>query len=236
MPASPRILVIEDDRNLLLALTMCLKRAGFRVIEARDGEQGIKLALHEQPDLLLLDVMLPGISGFTVAGELRRVSFDRPILMLTGQSHVEDRVAGLGAGADDYLTKPFDERELLARIHALLRRQQRPHATPASVALDDVVIDFEKRVATKAGAALALTKTEFALLELLAKNAGRPVSKKTILDAVWNYTRTPDTRTVDTHVWRLRKKIGDSGTQPRWITRVAGQGYCLMLPQPARED
>jgi DNA-binding response OmpR family regulator len=223
----PRILLVEDERALRTLITRCLEQAGFRVVQARDGDEGLEFAMGEAPDLVLLDVMLPGRSGIEVCRELRRLHFLPPILILTARSTVEDRVTGLEAGADDYLAKPFDDRELLARVAALLRRRERLEEAPKLLELGDVRVDFQERTATVAGAPVALTKTEFALLELLAKNPGRPVSRKTILDVVWSYARTPDTRTVDTHIWRLRKKLGDRGITPRVIRHIAGQGYAL---------
>lgn len=224
----PRILVIEDDRALLRTIHLVLSRSNYRVIEATDAHAGIQLATTELPDLVILDVGLPDFAGTELCDRLRRGHFEAPILMVTGLHDVEHRVRGLESGADDYLTKPFDERELLARVAALLRRRERVADTsPRWVRCGDVEMDFELRQAVKAGKPLRLTKTEFALLELLARQHGRPLTRKTILDTIWNYSRTPDTRTVDTHVWRLRKKLGDAGADPRWLQLVAGQGYCL---------
>lgn len=224
---SPRVLLIEDDRALLQAIKFCLRAHNLRVIATSYGREGLDLAIRERPDLVVLDLLLPDMGGLEVCRELRSLHFDAPILMVTGLRPVEDRVAGLGAGADDYLLKPFDERELVARVDALLRRSRRAEAHVRCIVLGDRRVDFESRTATRGGAPLALTKTEFALLELLARARGRPVAQRDILHAIWGYSRTPETRTVDTHIWRLRKKLGDSGTDPRWLKLVPGQGYRL---------
>lgn len=225
---SARILFVEDDRELIRMIALCLKRHGFRALQASTGEAGLDLVRQEQPDLVILDVGLPGISGLEVCAHLRKAGFDRPILMLTSRNEIDDRVAGLEAGADDYLAKPFAVREFVARIQALLRRRER-RARPSTLHLGDVQVDLAARRASRAGEALALTKTEFALLDILLRHAGEPISRERMLDEVWGYTRFPTTRTIDTHIWRLRKKLGDDGAAPRWLKLVHGQGYCLEL-------
>jgi DNA-binding response OmpR family regulator len=229
MSLQPRILVVEDDRALNLTIEICLKRNGYRVMLASDGEMGFELARSEQPDLVVLDVMLPRANGVEVCQRLRQIHFEAPILMLTGKVELEDRVNGLNAGADDYLAKPFEPKELLARINALLRRFRRTEERRTEIELGDVRVDLVNKTATRAGEPLALTKTEYSLLELLARSPGKPVSRENMLDVVWGYTRFPTTRTIDTHIWRLRKKLGDDGDAPRWIKPIHGQGYCLML-------
>jgi two-component system response regulator MprA len=228
MPAThPRILIVDDERGVRLILERYLKLAGYRVLQADDGETGLNMALQERPDLLVLDVTLPRLDGIAICTRLRQLAFESPILMLTGRSMVQHRVNGLNAGADDYLAKPFASDEFLARVNALLRRQHRATARPAVLELGDVQIDFVEKTANRAGHPLPLTKTEYALLECLAVNRGKPVSRENMLDVVWGYTRIPNTRTVDTHIWRLRKKIGDDGESPRWVKLVQGRGYCL---------
>ncbi len=222
-----RILIVDDDPQLLFVVRVALERQGYRVFEAPDGKAGLDLALTERPDLLVLDIDMPGLTGIEVCQELRRLHFEAPILMLTGRTLLDDKVTGLNAGADDYLAKPFEPREFLARVQALVRRHHRTTEQPAILVFDQLVIDLRRRAAHQAGKPIEFTKTEFAILELLAKSPGRPVSRETLLDIVWGYTRFPNTRTVDTHVWRLRKKIGDGGDEPRWIKRVHGQGYLL---------
>lgn len=227
MSLQPRILVVEDDRALNLTIEITLKHNGYRVILASDGEMGFEMARTEQPDLIILDVMLPRATGVEICKRLRDMNFEAPILMLTGKIELDDRVTGLNAGADDYLAKPFEPKELLARINALLRR--RKIATrPTVLELGDIRVDLAGKTATRAGQPLALTKTEYALLDLLSRHQGKPVSRENMLDVVWGYTRFPTTRTIDTHIWRLRKKLGDDGDSPRWIKPIHGQGYCLM--------
>lgn len=224
---SPRLLIVDDDHQLLFTIRLTLERQGYRVIEAVDGKVGLELALSERPDLVILDLDMPGLNGMEVCRHLRRLHFAAPILMLTGRVLLEAKVAGLYAGADDYLTKPFEPREFLARVNALLRRHQREAQTGLVLELDAVRINLADRSATRLGQPLTLTKTEYAILELLARNRGRPVSREMLLDVVWGYTRYPNTRTVDTHIWRLRKKLEGKSEAPRWIQRVQGEGYRL---------
>lgn len=225
----PRILVVDDEKAMRASISQCLQAAGYRVLEAADGAQGIDILSKEKPALIVLDVMMPNLTGLEMVAEVRRLGLAIPVLMLTTRNEIAEKVDGLNAGADDYLGKPFDRRELLARVQALLRR----HTTAQTVQMisllrfGDVEIDLEKRTATKGQLQVPLTRTEFALLELLAKNMGTPVSRDHILDVVWGYTYFPSTRTVDTHIWRLRKKIGDNGEAPRWLKKAQGEGYIL---------
>lgn len=230
MSSQPRILVVEDDRGVIQAIELALKDRGYRVMFAMDGKIGLETALRERPDLVILDVGLPTLDGVDVCRQLRQLQFDTPILMLTTKALVEDRVTGLNAGADDYLAKPFALAELYARINALLRRR-RKEERPSVIEFGDVRVDFGQKSATRAGKPLALTKTEYALLDLLARHAGQPVSRESMLDVVWGYTRFPTTRTIDTHIWRLRKKLGDDGDEPKWLRPVHGQGYCLRVSE-----
>jgi len=229
MSDSFRILVVEDEPGMLTTVKLCLSGAGYRVLEAADGARGVQMAIEEKPDLILLDVNLPKVNGFDACAELRRQNFDRPILMLTTRTEIPDRVKGLSAGADDYLAKPFDGRELVARIHALLRRFQRDQPVVRVLKLGDITIDLAQQTATRAGEPLRLTQTEYGLLGLLAETPGKPVSREQMLAGIWGYTYLPNTRTVDTHIWRLRKKLGDDGEDPRWIKNAAGKGYLLAV-------
>jgi DNA-binding response OmpR family regulator len=225
-----RVLVIEDELPMRTALEDVLAGEGYRVLTAADGESGLKRALEEKPDLILLDVMMPRLDGYAVCAELRRLSRPAPILMLTAKGQVEDRVTGLDAGADDYLVKPFSTQELLARARALLRRARRQGRTPAKLKLGEVEIDLARQSALRAGKPLHLTAKEFAILRLMAETPGEPVSRERFLDAVWGYTAFPTTRTVDNHLASLRGKIEPDPDSPRWLLTVHGIGYKLELP------
>jgi two-component system, OmpR family, response regulator MprA len=229
MKLLPRILVVDDERPMRASICQCLQAEGYRVLEASDGAQGLEMITKEKPELIVLDVMMPNLTGIEVVAAVRRLGLNTPVLMLTTRNEVPQKVEGLDAGADDYLGKPFDRRELLARVQSLLRRQSASRTADAISVLrfGDVVVDLGKRTASSGKTALPLTRTEFALLELLAKHMGTPVARDMILDVVWGYTYFPSTRTVDTHIWRLRKKIGDNGEEPRWLKKVQGEGYVL---------
>ena len=224
-----RILIIEDERAMRTALEDCLAAAGYRVLSAADGESGLKRALEETPDLLVLDVMMPRLDGFALAAELRRLGRTVPILMLTAKGQVGDRVRGLDAGADDYLVKPFSTDELLARVRALLRRLQRGSTSPERLVLGDVVVDLVRQTATRGKRPLHLTAKEFSMLRLLSEEPGMPVSRERFLDVVWGCNAFPTTRTVDTHIAGLRAKLEPSPEEPRWIRTVHGVGYKLVL-------
>ncbi len=219
-----RVLVIEDELPMRTALADALEAAGFRVLTASDGESGLKRALEESPDLVLLDVMMPRLDGFAVAAELRRLGGAMGILMLTAKGQVEDRVRGLDHGADDYLVKPFSTGELLARVRALLRRVRRDDGSvPTRLAWADVVVDFARMEVTRGDAPVHLTAKEFALLRLLVEAEGEVVTRERCLDVVWGVTAFPTTRTVDTHMASLRSKLGPDAA-PR-IRTVHGVGY-----------
>ncbi len=218
-----------------MALEDILKAAGYRVLTAADGEAGMALAAGEKPDLILLDIMMPKLDGLAVCGELRRQALDVPVLMLTARGQVEDRVAGLDTGADDYLVKPFSTDELLARVRALIRRAQQKDETPDSLTLGDVVIDLVKQTARRGRNVLHLTAREYAMLRLLAQSRGEPVTRERFLDVVWGYTAFPTTRTVDMHIAALRAKIEVDADNPRWITTVHGVGYRLELSPASSE-
>ena len=219
-----RILIIEDERPMRTALADTLADEGYRPLTASDGDSGLRRALDDDPDLILLDVMMPGRSGYSVAAELRRLGKRAPILMLTAKGQVEDRVDGLDAGADDYLVKPFATRELLARVRALLRRNHLDQGVPECLQLGAATIDFGKQIATRDGVPLTLTAKEFAVLRLLAERAGRPVTRDEFLDIAWGYTAFPTTRTVDNHIAALRTKLNTD--QIKTVYRV---GYKLEI-------
>lgn len=222
-----RILIVEDELAMRTALKDCLEAEDYRVIQASDGESGLKRALEEKPDLILLDIMMPRLDGYAVCAELRRVGNPVPVLMLTAKGQVDDRVAGLDAGADDYLVKPFSTDELLARVRALLRRTQRHSRAVSTLALGDAKIDLVKQTAARGRKQLHLTAKEFAMLRLLAESPGEPVSRERFLDVVWGYGSFPTTRTVDNHIASLRAKLEADAEKPRWIKTVHGVGYKL---------
>lgn len=228
-----RILVVEDEMPMRNVLKNTLERQGYRVLLAADGEEGLARALKESPDLILLDVMMPRLSGFEVCAELRRLAQTMPILMLTAKGGVDDKVKGLDAGADDYLAKPFNRDELLARVRALLRRIERKARELKTVVLGDVKIDFVQQRAWKAGEPLALTAKEVSMLRLLLDTPGEPVSRERFLDVVWGYTAFPITRTVDKHIVSLRQKIEKDPDRPKWIKTVHGVGYRMEAPDAA---
>jgi DNA-binding response OmpR family regulator len=223
-----RILIVEDEAAMRRGLEDVLAAEGYRVLTAADGEKGLEKAITEKPDLVLLDIMMPRLDGYAVCEELRRLAHRVPILMLTAKGQVEDRVAGLDAGADDYLVKPFSTDELLARVRALLRRMQRQTDTPARLELGDIRIDLARQTARKGKKELHLTAKEFAMLRLLAEAGGEPVSREKFLDVVWGYTAFPTTRTVDNHMASLRAKIERNPDEPRWLKTVHGVGYRLV--------
>ena len=222
-----RILVIEDELPMRTALADALTAEGYRVLVAAEGDSGLRRALEEKPDLILLDLMMPRLDGFAVCAELRRLAIAVPILMLTAKGQVEDRVQGLDAGADDYLVKPFSTDELLARVRAQLRRSRRQGSAPARLKFGPVEIDLARQTARAGAKTLHLTPKEFAMLRLLAESPGLPVSRERFLDVVWGYTAFPTTRTVDTHIASLRAKIEPDPDAPRWLLTVHGVGYKL---------
>ena len=224
-----RILVIEDETPMRTALADLLTGEGYRALTAADGESGLERALAEKPDLILLDVMMPRLDGFAVCAELRRLANDVPVLMLTAKGQIDDRVAGLDAGADDYLVKPFSTEELLARVRALLRRVERKTKSPVKLKLGEVEIDLARQAAARGKKEIHLTAKEFAMLRLLAEAEGEPVTREKFLDVVWGYTTFPTTRTVDNHVASLRAKLEKNPDSPRWIKTVHGVGYKLDL-------
>ncbi len=227
-----KVLVVEDDRNLLEVLRYNLAKEGFEVLTASDGAQGLETARSNSPDLIILDVMLPKLDGYEVCRILRKET-NVPILMLTARIEETDRVVGLEVGADDYLTKPFSMRELMARIRAMLRRvdMMRSEATaamePASppLKLADLEIDTARHRVSRGGANIELSRMEFSLLEFLARNHGQVFSRDHLLERVWGYDYTGDTRTVDVHMSWLRRKIEADPAHPRHLLTVRGVGY-----------
>ena len=224
------LLFIEDDDQIRLALTMALEDEGYRVREAPDGATGLQSFAEHEADLVLLDLRLPDMSGFDVCRALRAKSIV-PIIIITAQTDTYDMVAGLEAGADDYVTKPIVPKELAARIRALLRRvqlQESSAASPRAARLGDVELRREQGIVLKSGSEVSLTKTEFRLLCEFADHAGAVLSRDQLLERVWGYEYLGDSRLVDAHVRRLRVKIEDHPDEPRLIVTVRGLGYRLV--------
>ena len=220
-----RILVVEDDAAILRGLSDNLRLESHEVVTATDGETAYKLLLEGNPDLVILDVMLPRLGGYELCRRLRSEGSTVPILMLTARGEESDRVHGLDLGADDYVTKPFSLRELLARVRALLRRAHPPLSLPDEARFGDVVVDFRRYEARRNDASLKLTRKEFGTLRLLVARAGEVVTRSDLLEEVWEYTNYPTTRTVDNHVASLRAKIESDASNPRHLLTVHGVGY-----------
>ncbi len=223
----PKVLVVEDEESLLFTLAHNLKREGYQVLTAARGDDGLRLAREKQPDLIVLDVMLPGIDGIQVCRMLRRDS-DVPIIMLTALGGEGDRVAGLDTGADDYLAKPFGMRELMARIRALLRRsgpRAVPDQGPSVIISGDLTLDRERREVTRGGRLVRMKPKEFELLLFFAQHPGKVFTREQILDEVWGYDFYGGPRTVDVHVRWLRQKIEDDPANPSRLRTIRGSGY-----------
>jgi two-component system alkaline phosphatase synthesis response regulator PhoP len=223
---SKRILLVEDEPGLVLTLTDRLSKEGFAVESARDGDTGLERAAGESFDLIILDVMLPRKNGFDICRDLRQQGVRTPVIMLTARGQVVDKVVGLKLGADDYVTKPFEMMELLARIEALLRR-----APAAAVVSGDVYqfgpvrVDFRKAEVTRAGATVELSAREFQLLRYFIEHRGNAITREELLNEVWGYNFMPSTRTVDVHIAWLRQKVEPNPRHPQFILTVHGLGY-----------
>ena len=223
------ILVIEDDPAILRGLADNLKFESYAVITAANGEAGLDAALRQKPDLIILDLMLPRLSGYEVCRKLRAAGNPVPIIMLTARGEETDRVLGLDLGADDYVTKPFSVREVLARVRSLLRRVQPARAPmPDELQFGDVAVDFRSYEATRAGKPLEMTRKEFGVLRFLASRAGEVVTREELLNEVWGYENYPTTRTVDNHIAGLRAKIERDPAEPEFLRTVHGVGYKFM--------
>jgi two-component system alkaline phosphatase synthesis response regulator PhoP len=219
------VLIVEDDQVMTIALRDGLESEGYTVAVAGDGEAGLRLALEQEFDLVILDVMLPKLSGFDVCRKLRDAGSQIPVIMLTARSLEVEKVLGLKIGADDYVTKPFSLMELIARIEPVLRRTLKKIETIERYQFGDVFIDFKKHEATKGGAALELSPREFKILKCLIEHRGEVVSRDQLLDEVWSYDSFPLTRTVDTHIAKVRQKIETTPNNPRFLITVHGLGY-----------
>jgi len=225
-----KILIVEDDRNLLDTLKYNLRKEGYKVITAVDGAEALDVARREKPDLIVLDIMLPKMSGFEVCRILRR-EMTVPILMLTAKTDETDKIVGLEIGADDYMTKPFSLRELLARVRAMLRRakmvEMQPGPREVLLKVGDIEVDIARHKASKGATLLELTPKEFDLLAFLARNRGFVFSREQLLEKVWGYDFAGDTRTVDVHISWLRQKIETDPNNPKHLVTVRGTGYKL---------
>jgi two-component system alkaline phosphatase synthesis response regulator PhoP len=223
-----RILIVEDEPGLVIALTDCLSGEGYQVESAGDGESGFTRAARESFDVILLDLMLPRRGGFDVCRDLRQKGIQTPILMLTARGQMTDKVVGLKIGADDYLTKPFDMPELLARIEALLRRSPAsspPDASSETYSFGEISINFRCTEARRNGDILELSAREFKLLQYFIEHRGTTISRDDLLNQVWGYDAMPTTRTIDVHVAQLRQKIETNPHEPQFILTIYGFGY-----------
>lgn len=220
-----RILVVEDEKPIAEILKFNLEREGYKVVQAFNGQEALAVARQAHPDLVILDLMLPKLDGFAVCRELRRISMI-PIIMLTAKAEELDKVLGLELGADDYVTKPFSPRELLARVKALLRRASAPPLPgPREIRSGELAINLDRYQVTKGPRTLDLTFREFELLKYLALHSGQVFSREVLLEKVWGYEYFGDSRTVDVTVRRLREKIEDDPSNPRYVQTRRGVGY-----------
>lgn len=226
-----KILVVDDEYHIVELVKFNLESNGYTVVEASDGSEALSKAKEESPDLILLDIMLPIIDGTEVCKKLKSdISTESiPIIMLTAKSDEMDKIIGLEIGADDYMTKPFSVRELLARIKAVLRRRtdSKIKSIDKIIRVNDIVIDEDKHEVLKYGEKLDLTLKEFELLNILAKNRGKVLSRNYLLDEIWGYDYFGETRTVDVHIRHLRKKVEDDDKNPKYIETIRGVGYKL---------
>ena len=224
------ILVVDDEPQIVEVVQDYLKQAGYRVLAARDGQTALTLARHERPDLIVLDLMLPGgMDGLEVCRRLRRdpALADVPIIMLTARIAEADRLIGLALGADDYVTKPFSPREVVARVRAVLRRALGHAESTSVVRIRDLAVDLANRSVTVAGEPVPLTPTEFDLLAVMARNPGRPFTRAQLMDLVYDVAYAGYDRAIDSHVKNLRRKIEPDPREPRYVLTVYGVGYKL---------
>ncbi len=224
-----RVLLVEDDARIRGSVRLGLEDEGWDVVEAPSGEDALIAMTQAEPDVVLVDLMLPGMSGFEVCRQIRRVSAVG-LIMVTARADTHDVVAGLEAGADDYVTKPFEPKELAARIRALLRRGQREGPASASISLGDVEINAAEATVRVRGEEVHLTRTEFQLLNVLAEHRGQVLSREQLLERVWGYGYFGDARLVDVHVRRLRTKIELDSASPQVLLTIRGMGYKIVAP------
>lgn len=224
-----KILIVDDEKNIVEIIKHNLKKEGFTIIEAYDGEQGLEMGINENPDLILLDIMLPKMDGFAVCRKLRQQSINTPIIMLTAREEEVDKVLGLELGADDYITKPFSQRELLARIKANLRRfdvdELSPNKTSGTIKCSDLAIDIDRYEVIRDDTVIELTLREFELVKFLAQHQGQIFTRENLLEKVWGYEYYGDVRTVDVTVRRIREKLEREPSNPQYILTKRGVGY-----------
>lgn len=226
-----KILIVDDEPSILTLLTYNIEHAGYETDHAIDGVEAVDKALKEEYDLIVLDLMLPKMDGMEVCNHLRNKQIDTPILMLTARNEEANKILGLGLGADDYLTKPFSPKEVIARIKAILRRTNRSQAKEyQTIKIGDLFIYPEKHEAKLCGNVLSFTRKEFELLLYLAKHIGKVISRDDLLTEVWNYDFAGDTRIVDVHISRVREKIEINTKKPIYIKTIRGLGYKLEEP------
>jgi two-component system, OmpR family, alkaline phosphatase synthesis response regulator PhoP len=224
-PGGEKVLIVEDDRSLREGLAMNLKASGYGVVVAADGNEGLRLAFDAAPDLIVLDIMLPALNGLEILSELRRQQVQTPVLILSARDQLPDKLEGFGLGADDYIAKPFDLRELLARIDAALRRKRLQARELQRVQFADVVVDFQARTVVRAGQDVATTPHEFDLLALLVRNPRKAFSREQILREAWGFEYEGTARTVDNFVVSLRQKLEQDPQDPRYLVTVRTVGY-----------
>lgn len=230
-PAKPRLLIIEDEESILEGLTDVFVYHGYEVETAREGTSGLEMALEGGYHLVLLDLMLPGLDGFSVCNKIREVDRHLPIIMLTAKTSEEDIIKGLKLGADDYIPKPFSVGQLLARVEAVLRRSGKLHEDMKAFKLGEWVIHPERLVGTRDGEEILLTRRELEILVYLSTHALRPVSRQELLKEVWGYANVNflETRTVDIHIAKLRRKIESDASRPELLVTVRGEGYQMKV-------
>jgi len=225
-----RVLVVDDEPNIRRIVTSYLRADGFEVTEAPDGEEALAVFSRVRPDLVVLDVMMPGRDGIEILRELRRMS-DVYVILLTARAEETDRVIGLSVGADDYVTKPFAAKELVARVKAVLRRSRHPSQEPSAgdvVEVGGLRVDAGRHEVTRDGEPVTLTALEFDLLAALASQPGRVFSRRQLLERVWGWDHVGDERVVDVHIRKLRRALGDDASDPRFVATVRGVGYKLV--------
>ncbi|GAA0734635.1 response regulator transcription factor [Clostridium oceanicum] len=222
-----KVLMVDDEEHICELVKFNIEKNGYKCICANDGLEGLKMAKEERPNLILLDLMLPGMDGYEVCKEIRKDSniSNTPIIMITAKSEELDKILGLELGADDYITKPFSVREMIARVKAVLRRVSSVQEVTKSYKFGNIEINFEKHFLSKNDKKIDLTLKEFELLEVLIRNKGKVMKRDFLLDRIWGYEYIGETRTVDVHIRHLRKKIEDDDKNPKYIETIRGIGY-----------